>query len=520
MRLTEEAKKLPGVEEAVVAMGTETNRRLLRDLGLLGKEGEGAGDGDLVLAVRVAAGADAGAALKKIEEMLMSPPTAAQEARASIFHSLDSALERFPKANLAVVSLPGTQAYEPTMELLKKGINVHLFSDHVPRDQEAELKRFASSKGLLVLGPGAGTCIINGVGLGFANSVRQGRVGIVASAGTGIQEVSVLLDRVGLGVSHALGVGGSDVSEQIGGIMMKDCLSLLDADPGTETIMIVAKTPTPSVVANVMGYVDEKTTKPVVACFLGMDTPATKGGRVRYAKTLHSAVAAVTQISGEKASKEFHATISKSLGDLSDSVLRLHSSLAPAQKHIRGLYSGGTLAHETLLILKQLLGEPYSNTPLTSGFTLEDPGTSRDNSVVDLGDEFFTAGRAHPMIDPTLRRLRILQEGNDPTVAVIMLDIVLGYGSSSDPSGGLTGAIEESRAKAVSQGRDLIFMAHVCGTERDPQSLEDQNNKLARAGVVLFSSNAQMSAAAALLVGGDVARSQLSHQWRDLFGEE
>ena len=124
------------------------------------------------------------------------------------------------------------------------------------------------------------------------------------------------------------------------------------------------------------------------------------------------------------------------------------------------------------------------------------------------------------MIDPTLRRLRILQEGNDPTVAVIMLDIVLGYGSSSDPSGGLTGAIEESRAKAVSQGRDLIFMAHVCGTERDPQSLEDQNNKLARAGVVLFSSNAQMSAAAALLVGGDVARSQLSHQWRDLFGEE
>lgn len=520
MRLTEEAKKLQGVEDAVIAMGTETNKHLLQDLGLLGPEGAGAGEGDLILAVRVSSETDGEEILRRMEELVMSPPSVSGGAKALTFHSIGSALERLPNANLAIVSLPGNQAFGPSMELLRKGINVHLFSDHVSCQQEAELKTFAASRGLLVLGPGAGTSIINGVGLGFANVVKRGRVGIVASAGTGIQEVSVLLDRVGLGVSHAFGVGGSDVSEEIGGIMMKACLALLANDPGTDLIMIIAKTPKPRVVDNVMGHAERQTKKPIVACFLGMDLPAAHGGRVLYARTLHSAVACASRVAGKEALAQFSRKVSIDEEELLSVRDRLSSRLTPGQKYVRGLYSGGTLAHETLLILKQLVGEPFSNTPLSDEFLLGDPSTSRENAVVDLGDEFFTAGRAHPMIDPTLRKLRIAQEANDPSVAVIMLDVVLGYGSSPDPGGALAGTIADAKEKVRARGGELLVMAHVCGTENDPQSLRDQSEKLSRAGAVLFNSNAQMAVAAALVVGGTKAETILRDNWRELLGED
>ncbi|MGD0146448.1 MAG: hypothetical protein ABSB53_06330 [Nitrososphaerales archaeon] len=519
MRLSEEAKKLPGVDDAVVAMGTETNKRLLQGLRLLGPEGKAAGDGDLILAVRVTAGSNGEDVMERMQKMVISPPLVPERLKAITFHSVGSALEHLPDANLAVVSVPGSQAFEPSMELLKRGINIHLFSDHVPREQEAELKEFASSKGLLVLGPGAGTSIINGIGLGFANAVRRGGVGIVASAGTGIQEASVLLDRIGLGVSHALGVGGSDVSEEIGGLMTKDCLGLLESDKSTRAIMIIAKTPTDRVMEEVMGYVERRTRKPIVACFLGLDAPSGSDKRIRYSKTLHSAVSNASTIFGVKSRREFEKKVSTSVEELLATARQLSSGLGPSQKYARGLYSGGTLAHETLLVFRELIGEAFSNTPLSGRYLLKDPDVSKDNSVVDLGDEFFTSGRVHPMIDPTLRRLRILQEAKDPSVAVIMLDIVLGYGSSLDPGGALVGAIEEARRGAGRKGGELVVMAHICGTEADPQSLNEQSKRLSKAGVVLFASNAQMAVASALVVGGARASTQLKKKWSELLGE-
>lgn len=518
MRLTEDVKKLEGVDDAVVSMGTDTNRRLLQDLGLLGTESKGAGDGDLIIAVRVGGGFSPGDVMSRVEQLVMAPPAAAGGARVRVLHSVKSAVEGVPGANLAVVSLPGSQAFGPTMDLLTGGVNVHLFSDHVPIEQELKLKRYASSKGLLVMGPGAGTSLINGVGLGFANSVRRGDVGIVASAGTGIQEVSILLDRIGLGVSAALGVGGTDVSETVGGLMMKDCLGLLEKDDRTRMIMIIAKTPKAKVIQEVMAHVEKRTSKPVVACFLGLDPPEEAGGRVRYAKTLHSAVHAAARESGEGAEMEFDEKVSNTFDQLSNSARRLGSALGPGRKHVRGLYSGGTLAHETLLIFRELIGEAYSNTPLSDRFELPDPDVSRGNSVVDLGDEFFTAGRAHPMIDPTLRKLRIAQEGRDPTVALILLDIVLGYGSSPDPGGSLTGAIGDALATSGKRGRGLAVMAHVCGTEADSQSLSGQSEKLSRAGTVLLPSNSLLAAEAALVVGGEKASSRLEQKWSELFG--
>jgi FdrA protein len=518
MRLSEDVKKIDGVSDAVVAMGTETNRHLLQDLGLLGKESRSAGDGDLIIAVRTREGADPAEVMGRVQQMVMSPPARAKGQKTTVFHSVKTAVDRVGRANLAIVSVPGWQAFDPTMELLRNGVNVHLFSDHVPLDQEIRLKSYASSHGLLVLGPGAGTSIINGVGLGFANSVRKGDVGIVASAGTGIQEVSTMLDSIGLGVSAALGVGGTDVKEEVGGLMMKDCLTLLEKDESTKTIMIVAKTPKEKVIKEVMAHAERVTTKPVVACFLGLDTPSVRGGRVRYAKTLHSAVSHAAAIAGGEAEDAFRARVGSSFAELSKVSKEVASGLSPGQKFVRGLYSGGTLAHETLLIFRELVGEPYSNTPLSDRFALQDPNASRENSVVDLGDESFTAGRAHPMIDPTLRKLRITQEARDPGVAAVMLDIVLGYGSAQDPGGSLLGAVEGARESSRRGGGEIAFMAHVCGTNSDPQPLSAQSEKLSKAGVLLFPSNALLSAAAALIVGGGSASERLVSKWGELFG--
>lgn len=518
MRLTEDVKKLDGVADAVVAMGTETNRHLLQDLGLLGKGSRAAGDGDLIIAVRTVPEADRDEVMGRVKRLVMAPPSQDAGRRASIFHSVRSATQSLGGGNLAVVSVPGAQAYGPSMELLKNGLNVHLFSDHVPMNQEVQLKSYATSHGLLVLGPGAGTSIINGVGLGFANSVRKGDVGIVASAGTGIQEASTMLDSVGLGVSAALGVGGTDVSEAVGGLMMKDCLDLLERNDATRTIMVIAKTPKEKVIADVMKHVEGSTTKPVVACFLGLDPPAGNAGRVQYAKTLHSAVSKVASVAGGDAEASFREKIASSYEDVVHVSKTIASRLRSDQKFVRGLFSGGTLAHESLLIFRELVGEPYSNTPLSDSFALSDPNLSKENSVVDLGDETFTAGRAHPMIDPTLRRLRIAQEAKDPEVAAVLLDIVLGYGSAPDPGGALLGAVEEAKTAAKRRGGEMAFMAHVCGTDSDPQPAGEQSEKLSGAGVVLFPSNAVMSATAALVVGGESAATRLQTKWSELFG--
>jgi succinyl-CoA synthetase alpha subunit len=516
MRLSEDVKKLDGVDDAVVSMGTDTNRRLLQDLGLLGSESRGAEDGDLIIAVRVSGGSDVGEVMGRVEQLVMAPPVSSGGTRTRVLHSVRSALDAMQGANLAIVSLPGKQAFDPTMELLRNGVNVHLFSDHVPMEQELRLKQYASSKGLLVMGPGAGTSIINGVGLGFANVVKKGDIGIVASAGTGIQEVSIMLDRIGLGVSAALGVGGTDVSEQVGGLMMKDCLGLLEKDGGTRMIMIVAKTPKAKVIREVMDHVERRTSKPVVACFLGLDPPKATNDRVTYAKTLHSAVHAAARASGAEAESEFDSKASMTFNQLSKAAKDIRAEVGADRRFVRGLYSGGTLAHETLLIFRELVGEAYSNTPLSERFQLADPNISRGNSIVDLGDESFTAGRAHPMIDPTLRKLRIAQEAKDQTVALILLDIVLGYGSSQDPGGALVSAIEG--AVKGSKRRPLAVMAHVCGTESDPQSLKAQSERLTQADALLFPSNALLSAEAALVVGGGTASARLRQKWSELLG--
>jgi FdrA protein len=516
LRLSEEAKKIEGIKDAAVVMATATNKEILTKLGLLVDVGRAASENDMILAVMADSPQQIEKALQQIEQMVLRPPPTKAGQR---FHSLDAALQGVPDANLALVSVPGEYAREIVMKALDKGLNVHLFSDHVPPEHELELKQYARQKGLLVMGPGAGTSIIGGKAVAFANVVRRGRTGIVAAAGTGLQEVSVLLSEAGVGVSAGLGTGGGDVKSRIGGLMMLQSIDALEREPETDSIVVVSKPPDDDVRKQMLNHVAAKTKKKYVTCFLGSETyeiPSTAQSRVKGTKTLHAAFfeAARSLNRGSESWKKFEMPPN----DLVALTNKIVSGLRGRQKYIRGLYTGGTLAYEALIILGRLIGDVYSNAPINSKLKLADSYRSVKDSIVDLGEEEFTSGRAHPMIDPTIRKLRLVEEAKDPEVAVIMMDVMLGYGSHMDPAGAMLGAIADARKIAESEGRTLPILAHVCGTEEDPQPLSQQAAKLQAAGVHVFPTNALMAIAAALISRRSIPKTTLEEVWKDLLG--
>lgn len=503
MQLSEEAKKIDGVVDAAIVMGTNTNKEILEKLNLLKDEGRRATSNDLIIAVKIRDESLLPKIISTIEDMLMKPPTALQPTIDRMYFTVESALEALPNTNLAVISIPGQYVKEVAMKLLEKGIHIHLFSDHVPIEDEIELKKYASERGLLVLGPGAGTSIINGKAIAFANNVRRGPIGIVAAAGTGLQEVSVLLDKVGLGVSQGLGVGGNDVKESVGGIMTLDCIKYLEADEETKAIMVVSKPPDASVLKKIIRFIETETKKPFVLCFLGTkkyNPPKRLVKRIHSSRSLHSAVLDMVKLIDPEKYNEARSTISIKLSELKKLCKMLSKNLKPNQKYVRALYTGGTLMYESLLIYRELIGrDVYSNAPLDARYKLEDSYKSYLHTVVDLGEEEFTAGRPHPMIDPTIRKLRLIEEAKDPEVAVITMDFVLGYGSNPDPVGAMQDAIIDAKKIAEKDSREIIMMAHVCGTEIDPQNSTIQEEKLKNLGVAIFPTNALMVFASALV---------------------
>lgn len=498
MRLSEEAQTLPGVKQAAVVMGTVTNLEILQRMGLLVEEGRQAAESDMLIAVLGDKAEPLESALREIEAMLLRPPPSERQQ----FYSIEAAVETLGDANLAIVSVPGEYARNIVAGLLDRGVHVHLFSDHVPLEHEIELKKRARDLGLLVLGPGAGTSIINGRAIGFANVVSRGRIGLVAAAGTGLQEVSVLIHRAGQGISQALGVGGGDVQREVGGIMTLKCAEALESDPATDIVVIVSKLPDPEVYKRVVEYIAAKTQKRYVLCFLGpheFKMPTSAAGRVIQARTLHAAALAAVRLLDPRRYDEVAKRVSMPLSEVLELGEKLGSALEGRQRYLRGLYSGGTLAHEALVLLGETLGDIYSNTPLTERLRLQDPYRSLKHTVVDLGEEDFTAGRAHPMIDPTVRKLRLADEAKDPGVAVVLLDVMLGHGCHPDPAGSMVDAIVGAREAAAADGRPLPILAHVCGTEQDPQPLSEQERKLRQAGAVVLPTNALMVLAGATI---------------------
>ncbi len=510
MKISEDLKKLPGVVDAIVAMGTQTNKEIAEKLGMLTPEVEQAGESDLFIVVKAENEEVAVKAIEKAREMLTETAVGGEME----FTDIESALAALPDANLALVSVPGEYARDVTMKFLERGIHVHLFSDHVPKEHEVELKKYAYEKGLLVLGPGAGTSIINGVAIAFANAVRRGPVGIVAAAGTGLQEVSSLIHRMGGGVSQGLGVGGGDVKDYVGGLMTKLCMKMLEQDPETKIITMVSKPPEDATLRSILEFASKETTKPLVLGIMGkpsIEIPSSLKGRTSVARTLHATALESVRLTFpekyEKALNEYTIPYEKLLSILQPE----WEKLSKEQKYIRGLFTGGTLTSEALMIFDELGLKIYSNAPLKGQLKLPDPFKSIEHSVVDLGEEEFTAGRAHPMIDPTIRKLRLIEEAKDSGTAVILMDFVLGYGSNPDPAGAHLEAIKEAKKIAEEQGRHLVIVAYVLGVEEDPQNFQSQVEKLRSVGAIVLPTNAISSFAAAVIaLRGEIPEEKVS----------
>ncbi|HEV7517460.1 MAG TPA: acyl-CoA synthetase FdrA [Thermoanaerobaculia bacterium] len=497
MRLQAALAGLPGVLDAGVVMATPANRELLAAGGLL-TEGVAAGPDDLLIVVRAADEATAADALARVDPLL-AERRAGSGAAGFRPRSVASALKLLPAARWVLVSVAGRHAAAVAREALDLGRNVFLYSDNVPLAEEVALKETARERGLLVLGPDCGTAIVGGVGLGFANRVRRGGIGLVGASGTGLQMVASHVHDLGGGISQAVGTGGRDLQAEVGGTTAAQALDLLRRDPETAVIVLLGKPPAPEVTVRLLALL-RSTGKPSVVHLLGAPLPGRRQGDVHFAAGLAEAAELAVALAADAADA----------ADVADTV-RPHPAiaepgplrLAPGQRYLRGLFSGGTLAAEALLGLQAGLGPLWSNVSIPSLPAIQrlpDPLASRAHTVLDLGDDTFTVGRLHPMIDHDLRRRRLRQEAADPEVAVLLLDVVLGEGAHPDPAGELAPAIAQARAEASAVGRDLAVLAVVVGTEEDPQNLPLQVERLAAAGARVFRTvDAAVVAAVALL---------------------
>lgn len=465
------AEATDGVERAACFMATPANLAEARGMGMTAEGMDGAGPDDLVIVVTGAAAADG---VRAAAAVLDARPGGGVRA------ATEAAPRNMAKvtADLALISVPGEYAALESHKALSAGMDVMLFSDGVTLGDEVVLKRRARELGRLVMGPGCGTAIIGGVGLAFANVVRRGPVGVVAAAGTGAQEVTVLLDRFGTGVSECFGTGGRDLHEEVGAITMLDAIDRLVADPGTDVLLCVSKPPAESVAQQVLAAL-AATSKPAAVCFVGatgLDAP----DGVTVTTTLEDAAVAAARLAGANAQPA-----------PAPSVEWVHPGL------VRGLFSGGTLCSEAAAILADRLPRVESNAAAGRAIKLAPGERPTTHACIDLGEEEYTRGRPHPMIDPLARAELFAQVAADPDISVILLDVVLGYASHPDPAGALLPAIGDALAR-----RDrLAVVAHVCGTESDPQILSRQEGALAEAGVRLAPTNANAARLAAALIG-------------------
>ncbi|MBU4561337.1 acyl-CoA synthetase FdrA [bacterium] len=489
MSIAHRVKSLKGIKEVSCLMGTPENKRLLKSVNLLTEEGKGAEPNDLLISISARDKEDIKEALEKIKRLLAEKEVRKEYGETILPKSLDSALGQLPDANLVHISIPGKYVRWEAEKALERGLNLFIFSDNVSIEDELELKKMARKKDLLVMGPDCGTAIVDGVALGFANVIRRGNIGIVAASGTGLQEVSVLIHKAGLGISQGIGTGGRDLSKEIGGITMLQGIKALEKDPGTKIIVLISKPPAEEVADRIIKEV-KKAKKPFVINFLGAKLER-ETKRIHFASTLEEAAhKAIALSKGEEYKSKVFSERKERIISLAK---RESSRLKNKQKYIRGIFSGGTLCDEAMLILKSLVGEVYSNIPLKPSLKLKNNRVSHKNSLVDLGDDEFTRGRPHPMIDFTLRNERIVQEAKDPRTAVILLDIVLGYGAHPDPANALAPAIKKARE------RNISAVASLCGTEEDPQDYKKQMERLEKMGVIIMPSNAQAARFAALV---------------------
>ena len=502
LRVAQSLTKAEGVVDAAVVMGTPANLELLETAQFLSDNVKQVTPNDLIIAIKGETEDHISSAMRAAEAMLSAKTSRSVDPNTQTTpQSLAAAIERSENANIVLISVTGRYAVPVAYDALAKNQHVFLFSDNVSLEDEINLKKQAHANGLFVMGPDAGTAIINGVALGFANQVLRGPVGIVAASGTGLQSLSSALSQNNVGISQAIGVGGRDLSPEVGGIMMLQGYQALIADPTTEVIVLVSKPPSHKVAKKILKLVKE-CKKPTIVCFLGGKVGAVLASGGIPALTLDEAAAFATALSRGKVIDSALAKLEKQRKKLKRKAQDIKPLLTENQIYFRGLFSGGTLCYETQLILGEMLGikKIRSNAPLNDKQKLYNANNLQCHAAVDLGADEFTVGRLHPMLDPTLRNRLLGQQALAPQTAVIYIDIVLGYGVHPDPAGAVIPAIQQAQAELKAMGRTVIFMASVCGTSEDPQNLGSQEHKLRDAGVLVMRTNASAAYLAGYLL--------------------
>jgi FdrA protein len=459
MQVSADARKADGVEAAVIAMATDLNLSTALALGF--RSPPQASQNDLLIAIRARDDAMLAAAVAGVDAALAARSAAPAGGGSTALEpprTTGSAV-RASGRGLVLVSVPGRYAFAEAMDALEAGCDVMIFSDNVPVEQEVLLKDLAADRGLLVLGPDCGTAIVGGLGLGFANTIAPGPVGLVAASGTGAQQVLCLLAHAGVGVTAALGVGGRDLSAEVGGRSARAALAALDEDPATELILVISKPPAAQVARQVRDLAGSLAT-PVQFALVGRGEPDLTAATEQALRTLGQPV---PEWPRWPAGRD-----------------------GPRTGALRGLFAGGTLCDEAMAIASQRLGPVQSNIPLDPAWQLDPHATATTHAMIDFGDDQLTAGRAHPMIDQSLRLERLAAEARDPATAVILLDVVLGHGAHPDPAAELVPAVAAARGRP-----GPVVVVSLIGTPSDPQDLPGQARALQAAGAHVFASNAQ-----------------------------
>ncbi len=484
MGVNKRLSQAEGVEQTAVLMGSERNKVLLEDIGIGGPEVDNARPNDLIVAVIAKTPEIVKSVLNDLDEALSG---ADEGPSTPNFFTLEDGLLEKPLANLAILSIPGEYVYREAQKALEADLNLFIFSSNVSIEEELKLKRLAAEKNLLVMGPDCGTSILGGTGIGFANVVRKGTIGAIGPSGTGLQEFTSQIHNSGYGISHAIGTGSHDLSAEIGAITTIMALEMLEEDPQTEIITIIAKPPDWKVLEHLLERIN-RCPKTVIGCFLGMRDFAILGkDGFHGARTIDDAVrTAVQLVSGIEDQQDVSLTSQER-----ETAKKQRRNWSQEQKFLRGLFAGGTFCYQAQQILEEAGFTLYSNAPLNPRYKLARVEESRAHTLIDMGDDAFTLGRPHPMIDGTMRYQRILAEGQDPAVAVILLDFILGFNASTDPAGELLEAIVVTKKNRKEQGGELTVVASICGTESDPQDISRQREMLENAGVIVFESNAR-----------------------------
>lgn len=484
MLLTNNISDMPGVSKVQVMMGTDANKDIFDEAGLLTEDAKQAKPNDMMIVLDSDDNHVLDKVLKAIDDFLSDLSVKGDEdgQESSSVSNWDDAMKTLPEANLALISVPGVYAADEIDNALDNGLNAFVFSDNVSLKDEVRLKTKAHEKGLMVMGPDCGTGIISNIPLAFTNVVRSGNIGLVGASGTGIQEVTTIIERLGGGVTHAIGTGGRDLSDSVGAITMKDAIRGLEHHDPTEVIGIISKPPAKEVRDDVLNLL-HSISKPVVAIFLG-EKPDHHENSVYLAHTLEETARMLVDLADHKEIKKNYYP-AKPLAEVNSKL---------TGKKVIGLYSGGTLAYEAGMLVSEALN--LGGIISEDGYVLKASGYE----VLDLGDDIYTQGRPHPMIDPRIRVQKINEYVEKTDTGVILLDDVLGYGTDDHMADALAEAIKQAKAENSS----VEFVATVVGTEADPQDYKMARQTLTDAGAIVCDSNAQAVRYALNLVGEDV----------------